>query len=513
MKVCPTCQNQFAEETDYCPTDGAKLRRKHEKALDSMIGRVLEDRWVVERKLGEGGMGAVYLAHQRSMSRSVAVKTLRKELVDSDEFVDRFMREVQVATALSHPHIVTVLDFGQDTDGTLFLVMELLEGEELTQRLARAPMSPQEALRIAIQIASALEAAHGMSIVHRDLKPDNVFMLKMPGGGTFAKVLDFGIAKVLDSESKVTKTGMIFGTPEYMSPEQCKGVGVDHRSDFYALGCMLFEMLGGRTPFRADTPMALLLAHVSSAAPRPSSFGVAIDPNVEDFVMRLLSKEADDRPPSATVVREILEKLLAGLETPSDVSAHVETRAYDAVDSAPAPKNRMVLGIVVAGLVAIASVVGAGVMLNHEPTVEAVAEVPVSVEAIEAAPPEEVAVAVPEEVPATEPVEEPVAEEPVVEEAVEELTPVAVAPVKAAKKPRVVKASKPPADVVKPAPEKPKEPVEVTKKPDPKVLPSTKDPKPPTKIDKVLKRGTDKLGKVTKEAEKGLESAVEGWFD
>ncbi|MEZ4462319.1 MAG: protein kinase [bacterium] len=366
MKVCPHCQGEFDDSLDFCPNDDHKLRRKRLDQGDPMLGRTLDERWVIQEKLGEGGMGAVYLAHQRSMSRSVAIKTLRKELVDSEEFVDRFLREVNVATSLNHPHIVTVYDYGQDDDGTLFLVMELLEGVPLTKWLQQGRVTPDEALRIAIQITSALEAAHATNIVHRDLKPDNVFMLTMPGGGIFAKVLDFGIAKVMDNESKMTKTGMIFGTPEYMSPEQCKGVGVDHRSDLYALGCILYEMLGGRTPFKADTPMALLMAHVGEPAPKPSSFGTSIDPRIEDFVMSLLAKDPDDRPPTANAVRLALERLLAG--EPSGIAAVAEddaniafapTGAFEAAPSAPLPAVSKPAGRV-AALVVVGLLVCAG---------------------------------------------------------------------------------------------------------------------------------------------------------
>jgi len=235
---------------------------------------------------------------------------------------------------------------------------------------------------------------------------------------------------------------------------------------------------------------------------------VAIDPNVEDFVMRLLSKEADDRPPNATVVREILERLLAGLESPSDVSAHAETRAYDAVDAEQAPKSKKAVWLAVAGVVAVAmvGVAGAVMMLNQGVKVEAAAEeVPVSVE--EAAPEPEVAVEVPEEVPTPE---------PVVVEPVDEPTPVAVVPVKAAKKTPTVKTSEPKPDVETQAPE----PIEITKKADPVAVPSTSEPVPRTKIGKALKRRRDKLkSDISKETDKAkrdakvFESTVEGFFD
>lgn len=316
MKICPRCENQFGDETDVCPHDGMKLRRRLAPTLDPMLGRTLDERWQIEEKLGEGGMGAVYRARQLSVGRPVALKTLKQELAASDEFANRFLREVHVATTLNHPHIVTVFDYGQADDGTLFLVMELLDGKSLTDLLAEGPLPHTSVIQIGIQVASALEAAHGLKFVHRDLKPDNVFMLNMPGGALFAKVLDFGIAKVLEGDNKATQTGMIFGTPDYMSPEQCKGAGVDHRTDFYALGCMLFEMVAGHTPFKADTPMSKLLAHVNEPAPRPSSLGVPVDRRLEDFIMTLLSKDASERPSTATEVRQKLEALLPVVQNP-----------------------------------------------------------------------------------------------------------------------------------------------------------------------------------------------------
>ncbi len=313
IKVCPTCQQKYPEDTEFCARDGSRLEELQDAGGDPLLGRVLDGRWVIEERIGEGGMGAVYLASQRSVDRKVAIKTLRRELCNSREFVDRFFREARVASTIAHPHCVTILDFGQTDDGILYLAMEYLEGMPLTHRLQHPDLSVREIIQICIQISSALAAAHDNNIIHRDLKPDNVFLLSISDGSTFIKVLDFGIAKVNDSEEKMTKTGQVFGTPEYMSPEQCRGDRLDGRSDLYSLGCILYRMLGGHPPFESDTPMAVLVSHVSEQPRHVREFIERDDipDELSDLCMRLLAKDVDDRPADAQAVRAELETILA----------------------------------------------------------------------------------------------------------------------------------------------------------------------------------------------------------
>ncbi|RAL21580.1 hypothetical protein DL240_12035 [Lujinxingia litoralis] len=312
-KICPTCQRTYAPDVVYCPHDGMKLRQDRPAGDDPMIGRVLDGRWIIEKRIGTGGMGAVYLGHQRSVDRQVAIKTLRANLSDTDAFVDRFFREARIATTINHPHSVTILDFGQDEDGTLYLAMEYLVGIALSERIDQRNMTYEEVLRVGVQIASALSAAHDANIVHRDLKPDNIFLLDIPGGGTFVKVLDFGIAKVLDSETQVTRTGQVFGTPQYMSPEQCQGHQVDGRADLYSLGCIMYELVGGRPPFSAETPMAILMAHVVNEVP-PLHQLSDVPGRVEQAISSLLAKDPDKRPTNAAAARANFETLLAELD-------------------------------------------------------------------------------------------------------------------------------------------------------------------------------------------------------
>lgn len=305
-----------------------------------MLGRVLDGRWVIESRIGTGGMGAVYLAHQQSVNRKVAIKTLRPALAESDNFVERFFQEVKVTATFNHPHSVTIHDFGQAEDGMLYLVMEYLEGQPLTDRAEDGSMTMEEILKVGMQIASALSAAHDAKIVHRDLKPDNIFLLDIPGGGTFVKVLDFGIAKVLDADTKMTQTGQIFGTPQYMSPEQCQGHVVDGRSDLYSLGCILYELVGGRPPFGGETPMAVLMGHVvSPVPPLRDKFGESLDPRLEAEVMALLAKDPDDRPATAGEARQRLEAVLSAMS--ADQLRHTASQlAVKAPTGAPLQKRQ-----------------------------------------------------------------------------------------------------------------------------------------------------------------------------
>jgi serine/threonine protein kinase len=314
LKYCPDCQQKYPEDTEFCAQDGTRLRVLDESREDPIIGRVLDKRWVIEERIGEGGMGSVYLASQRSIDRKVAIKTLKGSLSNNREFVDRFFREARVASTINHPHCVMIHDFGQTDDGLLYLAMEYLEGLPLTDRLKHKDMSLKEIIEVSIQISSALAAAHSHNIIHRDLKPDNIFMLSIQDGSTFIKVLDFGIAKVLDSEEKMTKTGQVFGTPEYMSPEQCRGDDIDGRSDLYSMGCILYEMLGGRPPFESNTPMATLVAHVRETPQHIlEASGRDIPQSLAELCMRLLSKKAEQRFADAQECRQALEEELTKL--------------------------------------------------------------------------------------------------------------------------------------------------------------------------------------------------------
>ncbi|HUQ03996.1 MAG TPA: protein kinase [Kofleriaceae bacterium] len=264
-----------------------------------MLGQSLGS-YTIERELGRGGMGAVYAAVHGLLGRRAAVKVLLPELSRNQDHVQRFFNEARAATAINHPSIVEIYDFGWSPDGSAYIVMELMDGESLSARLRRLRRLPvANALTVARQIANALAAAHKAGIVHRDLKPDNVFLVPdiEVAGGERVKLLDFGIAKLAaDGGVSRTTTGAIMGTPLYMSPEQCEGARqVDHRTDLYALGCILFEMITGRVPFVHEGVGGLIGMHLYVAPPELRSLAPEAPAEVEAIVARLLAKKPDER--------------------------------------------------------------------------------------------------------------------------------------------------------------------------------------------------------------------------
>jgi predicted Ser/Thr protein kinase len=261
---------------------------------DPYIGALLKDSYRIERLLGAGGMGAVYLAEHATLRRRVAVKILAAEFAPRPELKQRFLREARAAAAIRDDHVVEIYDFGEAPDGAAFIAMEYLEGEDLAALLDReGRLSWPRARDIAVQICQALQAAHDRGIVHRDVKPANCFCIERQR----IKVLDFGIAKVRDPDAEVgrelTRSGAIFGTPEYMSPEQARGEAHDHRVDIYALGVIVFRMLTGRLPFVGSTFMGLLRQHMYEPPPRPADVtpGAAIPAGAEAVVLKALQKD------------------------------------------------------------------------------------------------------------------------------------------------------------------------------------------------------------------------------
>ncbi len=251
MKVCTTCGNEYPDDQSFCPADGSALKSTSTAA--DLVGAIVADRYRILEKLGEGGMGTVYLAEHVKMGRMSAIKVISKSLTQDADAIARFNREAANASRINHPNVCAIYDFGETEDGVIYLAMEFIEGESLTDLINReGALAPKRAADIARQTAEALEAAHEFGIVHRDLKPDNIMITKTRGGLDLAKVVDFGIAKAAggDEKQNVTKTGLVVGTPEYMSPEQLSGDAVDSRSDIYSLALVFSGCSPARCPSR-----------------------------------------------------------------------------------------------------------------------------------------------------------------------------------------------------------------------------------------------------------------------
>jgi len=280
-----------------------------------MLGRSLGNYNVVS-KIGEGGMGTVYLARHVTLGRPAAIKVLHPSLSSNQDMVTRFFNEARAATAVRNPGIVEVFDFGILEDRSAYIVMEYLEGENLGARIRRGRMSVAATMTIVRAIARALQAAHEQGIVHRDLKPDNVFLVPDPelASGERVKLLDFGIAKLapISGEVSQTRTGMVMGTPTYMAPEQCRGAGsVDHRADLYALGCVAYQMMCGQPPFVSDGAGDLIARHLYFPPQPLRSLTPVIPADVDDLVLSLLQKEPSARPASAADLVRAIDHLAA----------------------------------------------------------------------------------------------------------------------------------------------------------------------------------------------------------
>lgn len=293
------------------PQDGTERADTLAEPSGSLVGQTLGGRYRVTALLGSGGMGAVYRAEHTQLLKTVALKVLNPEMASHREAALRFEREAMVSARIVHPHVVNATDSGRLPDGSLYLVLEYVSGLSLRElRDAEGPLSPARALAIGAQIADALAAAHKAEIVHRDLKPGNVMLLSHDGNPEFVKVLDFGLARVIGeaapAEEPLTRTGSIFGTPEYMSPEQARGEVVDHRADLYALGVILYELLSGKPPFQAPELVAVLIKHIQEP---PPPLPAHIPAPIADYVLSLLEKHPDRRPADARQVAKALRRL------------------------------------------------------------------------------------------------------------------------------------------------------------------------------------------------------------
>ena len=313
MPICPHCLTKFPDGESVCAHDGTELAPDAAYAFvdrDLAPGDVVGE-YRIEGKIGEGGFGAVFSAMHPVIGKHAAVKVLARSLSSNPAMVSRFIAEARAVNQIRHRNIIDIFSFGQLPDGRQYYVMELLDGATFDAYLARRGKLPfAEAFPILRGIARALDAAHAKGILHRDLKPENVFLVFDEDGGVQPKLLDFGLVKLLGSPSgqHKTKTGTPMGTPNYMSPEQCRGKDVDERTDVYSFGVMVFEVLTGKLPFEGEGTMEVLLKHIDAVPPAASSVAPEVPPALDAALARLLAKAPEDRPQS---VGQALEVLLA----------------------------------------------------------------------------------------------------------------------------------------------------------------------------------------------------------
>jgi len=342
---------------------------------EDLTGSVLLGRYQILRPLGVGGMGTVYLCEHTTILKKFAVKVLSNELSQRPDHVDRFLREARASSMISHPNVVEITDFGQTPGGAPFFVMEFLDGEDLSDTLARDGKLPwRQTKQMMLQICGALQAAHDQGIVHRDMKPGNV--LRLDGDRDFVKVLDFGIAKVTSNEVKdrtLTQSGTVIGTPEYMSPEQGWGKPVDHRGDIYAVGVILFELLAGKVPFSGNSLMEILNRHMYEV---PDVDGAGIPEDVGRIILKAMQKDRELRFQSMDEFSQALEAIGTGAATVQVVDEEIQTpwgqqvtARYSTVKDTDSEKPKKSMTAVFVGLGSLA--VGAAVafvMMNSAET-------------------------------------------------------------------------------------------------------------------------------------------------
>ncbi|HEY8379682.1 MAG TPA: serine/threonine-protein kinase [Nannocystis sp.] len=352
-----------------------------------LVGTLLLGRYQVLERIGDGGMGAVYLAEHTTILKKFAIKVLSAQLSLREDHVDRFLREARAASMITHPNVVEITDFGMTPDGQPFFVMEYLQGKDLAQVVAESgPLSWKRARPIMLQVCSALQAAHEQGIVHRDIKPGNIVLVKRGTSLDHVKVLDFGIAKVLNQEPDakgLTQSGVVVGTPEYMSPEQGWGQPVDHRGDIYALGVLLYELLTGRLPFTGNTMMEILNRHMFEV---PDVKHPNIPEEVGAIILKAMQKDRTLRFQSMTEMAAAIEAVGTGASPVTVVDEEIKTpwgpvtARFNTVSQAAvaAPQQRSWLWL---SLLSVVVAVGAVVYVlvpDNAPPVEVPVPVPVA---------------------------------------------------------------------------------------------------------------------------------------
>ncbi|HVV82199.1 MAG TPA: serine/threonine-protein kinase, partial [Kofleriaceae bacterium] len=315
---------------------------------DQIVGMTIGN-YQVKQKLGEGGMGSVYLAEHPHIGKKVALKVLHAEFAADQSVVARFFTEAKAVNDIGHPNIVDIVDYGMiqgpNAEGLVYFIMEFLPGHTLTDLIrAEAPLPPERALNIAVQVADALAASHKMKIVHRDLKPDNIMLAPRGRERDFVKLLDFGIAKLTGDQpgSHKTRTGLVMGTPAYMSPEQCEGRGnIDHRSDIYSLGIVIYEMITGRVPFYGEGYGEILVQHLTARPIPPTTIRGVIPPHVEQVVLKAMEKSPDKRYPNMDEMVKALVDPVGYVEAHGGIAGFLQANLVPSDTPAQLPVSRI----------------------------------------------------------------------------------------------------------------------------------------------------------------------------
>src|SRR2546421_1561489 len=332
MKTCPVCGKDYSDTSTLCPIDAAVLQR----TSDPLVGQTLAGKYLIEKLIKRGGMGAVYLGKHVLMDKTVAIKVLHPSLALDDDVVARFSREAKAASRISHPHAVSVTDFGESENGVVFLVMEYLDGTTLKEVIKTdGPMALERVVEIVRQVTGALDVAHQQGVVHRDLKSDNI-MLSQTNGDDWAKVLDFGIAKIQQGDGArdvdITAANLVIGTPQYMSPEQCsQSAEIDARSDIYSLGIIIYEMLAGRVQFTVESPTMIMMKQVQDPPPSILEARPEVGAGLAQVIAKALAKQPADRFQTAGELSEALADAARASES-SELAAAPPT-----VASVPVP--------------------------------------------------------------------------------------------------------------------------------------------------------------------------------
>jgi eukaryotic-like serine/threonine-protein kinase len=348
---------------------------------EALIGRKIAGKYVIDTLVGEGAMGAVYKARQTTLGTTLALKVLHGELASDPMFAARFLREAQAASRVDHPSSMRVVDFGEESDGLLYIAMEYVDGKTLARILDdRGPLPVERIVDIACQALAALAVAHDIGVIHRDLKPENIMIITGADdeGRThdIVKVCDFGVAKLLDGGGQapsVTAEGLVIGTPEYMSPEQARGEALDARSDIYAMGVLLFHMMTGKVPFDSSTAFGTAFMQVNEEPTRPRLLNPRVDSRLEKICLKAMRKRREDRYSCARELRSELRALIGADDAYGDEVVAPDAR--NAIDEMDAPLTGGLLkqiegkprktGLVMAGVVVVASLIAGKILFPH----------------------------------------------------------------------------------------------------------------------------------------------------